>query len=188
MNYNNGDDPNIHHEPSDLLPDEILKKLNDLLEQLHWAGHTKQDSKIEIVYVAPGGQHVDTIQTQIIASPPTPISKGQGATVPTEPPPPEMMVKAVEQTMEKGYWWASTAWAVVYRLYQMKGYTGSIKQFVREVEDWPWKKGPIYPCTYDGVQKPIVSGRLTRTIDKWKEDGAMEQMQKLGLALLDLLN
>ena len=38
--------------------------------------------------------------------------------------------------MEEGYWWASTAWAVAYRIYQMEGFTGSIRQFVREVQEW----------------------------------------------------
>jgi hypothetical protein len=98
------------------------------------------------------------------------------------------MARAVERTMAQGFWWASTAWAVVYRVYQMKGYLGGIRQFVREVEEWPWQKKPIFPCNYDSVQKPIVGGKLMRTIDKWKDDGAMEQMQKLGQALFDLLN
>ena len=52
-----------------MLPAEVLKMLNELLEQQQRAGHTNNGSKIEIVYVAPGGQHVDTIQSQIIASP-----------------------------------------------------------------------------------------------------------------------
>ena len=43
---------------------------------------------------------------------------------------PEVMAKALERTMEEGYWWASTAWAVAYRIYQMEGFTGSIRQFV----------------------------------------------------------
>ena len=103
-------------------------------------------------------------------------------------PPSEAMARAVEKTMAQGYWWASTAWAVVYRVYQMKGYTGGIRQFVREVEEWPLQKKPLFPCTYDGIQKPIVSGKLMRTVDKWKDDGAMEQMQKLGKALFNLLN
>ena len=41
MNHINGDDPNIHHEPSDLLPAEILKMINELLEQLHELHNSK---------------------------------------------------------------------------------------------------------------------------------------------------
>ena len=60
----------------DMLPAEVLKMLNELLEQQQRAGHTNNGSKIEIVYVAPGGQHVDTIQSQIIASPCPPPTGG----------------------------------------------------------------------------------------------------------------
>ena len=44
----------------DQLPAEVLKMINELLEQLRQAGHTNQGSKFEFVYVAPGGQHVET--------------------------------------------------------------------------------------------------------------------------------
>ena len=43
-----------------MLPAEVLKMLNGLLEQMHRAGHINQGSKIEVVYVASGGQHVET--------------------------------------------------------------------------------------------------------------------------------
>ena len=40
--------------------EEALEFINRLLERLHQSGHTSQGSKIELVYVASGGQHVDT--------------------------------------------------------------------------------------------------------------------------------
>ena len=163
--------------------EDALVFINRLLERLHQADYINQGSKIEVVYVASGGQHVET-QINIGAHP----NEGSEKETKDNIPPPEAMTRAVERTMAQGYWWASTAWAVVYRVYQMKGYTGGIRQFVREVEEWPWQKKPIFPCNYDSVQKPIVGGKLMRTIDKWKDDGAMEQMQKLGQALFDLLN
>ena len=43
-----------------MLPAEVLKMLNGLLEQMHRAEHINQGSKIEVVYVASGGQHVET--------------------------------------------------------------------------------------------------------------------------------
>ena len=46
--------------------EDALEFINRLLERLHQAGHTNNGSKIEIVYVASGGQHVDTIQSQNI--------------------------------------------------------------------------------------------------------------------------
>ena len=44
----------------ELLPAEVLKLVNELLEHAHQKGHPNNGSKIEIVYVASGGQHVDT--------------------------------------------------------------------------------------------------------------------------------
>ena len=63
MKYKDEDPDNLGGL-GDLLPAEVLQKVNELLEQLHWTNHANQGSKIEFVYVASGGQHVDTIQTQ----------------------------------------------------------------------------------------------------------------------------
>ena len=59
MNHNEEEPENLGGL-GDLLPTEVLQKVNELLEQLHWTDHTNQGSKIEFVYVASGGQHVDT--------------------------------------------------------------------------------------------------------------------------------
>ena len=73
MKYKDEDPENLGGL-GDLLPAEVLQKVNELLEQLHWTDHTNQGSKIEFVYVASGGQHVDT---QIIASPCPPPNRLQ---------------------------------------------------------------------------------------------------------------
>ena len=62
--------------------EEALDFINRLLEQLHQADYTNHGSKIEVVYVASGGQHVDT-QINIGAYPqpqasPQPSPKGKG--------------------------------------------------------------------------------------------------------------
>ena len=58
-----------------VLPAEVLKMLNELLEQMHQADFTNHGSKIEVVYVASGGQHVET---QYISLTPNPSPKGEG--------------------------------------------------------------------------------------------------------------
>ena len=180
MKYNE-DDPDNLGGLGGMLPAEVLKMLNELLEQQHRTGHPNNGSKIEIVYVASGGQHVETIQSQNIYT-----NKRQS--VSEEPnsvtPPPGAMARAVEQTMAQGYWWASTAWAVVYRVYQMKGYMGGIRQFVREVEGWPFSGRLNHECNYDAVCKPIRSGRLAGTPDSWIKNGATAQYVKLAMALM----
>jgi hypothetical protein len=60
----------------DQLPAEVLKMISELLEQLRQAGHINQGSKVEFVYVASGGQHVET-QINIETHPrPLPIGRG----------------------------------------------------------------------------------------------------------------
>ena len=67
-----------------MLPAEVLKLLNELLERMNWAGHTNHGSKIEVVYVASGGQHVET-QINVGADHNTPLGKEKDAEPPTLP-------------------------------------------------------------------------------------------------------
>ena len=76
MKKRNEDEPENLGGLGDMLPAEVLKMLNDLLEQQHRTGHPNNGSKIEIVYVASGGQHVET---QVIASPWPPPKRGGNA-------------------------------------------------------------------------------------------------------------
>jgi hypothetical protein len=62
--------------------EEALEFINRLVERLHHAGHTNHGSKIEFVYVAPGGQHVET---QNINLTPGPSPKGEGKPLPSPP-------------------------------------------------------------------------------------------------------
>ena len=56
--------------------EEALGFINRLLERLHQADFTNHGSKIEVVYVASGGQHVET---QInVETRPHPLPKGRG--------------------------------------------------------------------------------------------------------------
>lgn len=65
MNYNNDEDS--------------LDELNRLLERLHQAGYDKHFSHLQIVYVSPGAQHVEKIETQRIeARPPSPLQRARG--------------------------------------------------------------------------------------------------------------
>lgn len=61
MNINSGED--------------LLALLNRLLEGLHQAGLTNFGSRLSIVYVASGAQHVDTVQNQYVQPHPSPLQK-----------------------------------------------------------------------------------------------------------------
>ena len=56
--------------------DEAIDFINRLLERMHQADFTNHGSKIEVVYVASGGQHVET-QINVETRPhPLPIGRG----------------------------------------------------------------------------------------------------------------
>ena len=62
--------------------EDALGFINRLLERLHQADFTNHGSKIEVVYVASGGQHVET---QVIAYP-QPLPKGREKASPRPSP------------------------------------------------------------------------------------------------------
>ena len=75
--------------------------------------------------------------------------------------------------------------AVVYRVWQMKGYMGSIKKFVGEVQ--LWQLDTDFVCNYDAVQKPIAEGKMIGSVERWEANGAAEQNILLAKTLLELL-
>ena len=193
MNHNE-EVPDFLGGLGDMLPADVLKKVNELLEQLHWKDKDYEGRPVFIY--APGSQYVDK-QFNIEAYP-RPLTKGKGAdgaenaSHPThhkggELPAPEAMVWAVEKTIKDGHWWGNVSWSVVYRIYQMKGYQGTVSQFVRDVSRWSFTMHIRYDCNDDAVGKPIRTGKISRSLDKWAEDGASSQFIILGEALMKAL-
>ena len=74
MNHNE-EVPDFLGGLGDMLPADVLKLLNELLEQLHRKDKDHQGSPVFIY--APGSQYVDK-QINIKASPPTPSPTGEG--------------------------------------------------------------------------------------------------------------
>ena len=174
----------------DMLPADMLKMVNELLERVHQADTGHQGNTVFIY--APGSQYVEK---QYITSPqpethpkthPGPPCVGREKSA-SELPAPETMVWAVERTIKDGHWWGNISWSVVYRIYQMKGYQGTISQFVRDVSRWPFTMHIRYDCNDDAVGKPIRTGKISRSLDKWAEDGASSQFIILGEALMKAL-
>ena len=88
MKKRNEDDPDNLGGLGGMLPAEVLKMLNELLEQQHRTGHPNNGSKIEVVYVASGGQHVET-QINIGAHP----NEGSEKETKDNIPPPDGWIK-----------------------------------------------------------------------------------------------
>ena len=157
MNHNE-EVPDFLGGLGDMLPADVLKKVNELLERVHRKDKDHQGSPV-FVY-APGSQYVD--KQFNIGAYPRPLPKGKGvdstatASHPAlhkggDLPAPEAMVWAVEKTIKDGHWWGNVSWSVVYRIYQMKGYQGTVSQFVRDVSQWPFTMQIRYDCNDDAV-------------------------------------
>ena len=191
MNYKDEDPDNLGGL-GDMLPAEVLKKVNELLEQMQRIGHTNNGNKIELVYVAPGAQIIQHLDSQIINqgvqgesfidrhTNEEDSSKNHQFCIPS----PEVMAKAVEKTIDDGLWAKGTCWSVVYVVYRILGYEGSVSDFVREVESWKFAKPMIYKCNRDSVGKPLRDKRMTYNLDKWLSNGVQKQFYILAIALL----
>lgn len=102
-------------------------------------------------------------------------------------PTPLQMCRAAERTQQMGLWWSKRSWAVVMRIYQIKGYKGGYTQFIEEVESWPYEIVMDFECNFDAIQKPLSQGLLDGMPDDWEKRGGMRQAARLGRALLKLL-
>lgn len=128
-------------------------------------------------------EHVDTVNFTLDGN-------GQfhfnnvGQTVMKKLPSPHQMVAAVEQVIIEGLWYADRSWAVVFRVYQIAGYKGSVSNFVREVLAWPWSK-PLECNPYDdAVTKPLRDGKMMSDVDDWEAEGVPSRNRVLAEALM----
>ena len=99
----------------------------------------------------------------------------------------EQMASAVETTLKAGLWWGNTAWSVVFRVMQMKGYKGSITQFIGIAENLALGKDFPYKCNMDAVSKPLRNGKISRDLERWQEDGAPKKYIILASSLKEEL-
>lgn len=97
------------------------------------------------------------------------------------------MVAACEKTKKEKLWWGNASWSVTYRIYCILGYKGSKESFIKEVEEWPFKKPFGYICNRHALGRPITSGKISRSLEKWAADGASIRQVKLGKRLMELL-
>lgn len=181
------DDPNgqegLGGQPS---PSEIISQMVDKLGELLHDHHGK-NGNITINYYNSVGQRIDSVTTQNFSSDKWFKTSYHSPVETAQRPAPEAVVRAVEKTASNGLWYASTSWAVVYRVCQIKGYKKGFSQFVRDVSTWPFTKQLPFECNFDAIQKPMTSGKLDGMPDSWRSQRAHEQMVRLGRALLDEL-
>lgn len=164
------------------MDDEMIKKLEERMKNRH------PDRSYN--FFSPVGQiieHVDTINFtmekdgtfhfenigQVNGVPQKPLPREKKATR-------EMMSRAAKLTLDGGYWKAMRSWSVVYVVYDIWGYKGSVTDFVTEVQGWPDDVTSRMPCNRDAVEKLKNKYHFSKDIKEWRQDGVPEQYCILG--------
>ena len=181
MNYN-GEDPEELGELGDVLPAELLKKLNVLLEQLHHAEHPHHGSNTINIY-ASGSQHVDTI----INFNGEGNRKEQGQVWSDE-----QIAQAIEAICGEGkaldtkQKWAGVQWLLRWEC----NYPARAKEFCERIARLPLRKDLAYKCDYRNIREFSTLSFLNedpRQINRVKysknDEAAFIQLKEVVVAL-----
>ena len=181
MNHNE-EVPDFLGGLGDMLPADVLEKLNQLLEMLHQTEGDKKGSTVINIY-AQGSQHVDT-QINIKASPPTPLRRARGvdssetASHSTRHKGGELeecIRQSIALLMEERYgdeplFNLQAHWQAVYRILVDKGYCRDsdfdgfdafIRRVMPEEVNKPYKKDSV---------RNINKTSFNKSFDRWRYD------------------
>ena len=86
----------------------------------------------------------------------------------------EMMSRAALLTLEGGYWKSQRSWSVIYEVYCIWGYKGSINDFLTEVNGWPDGVAQRMTCNRDAVEKLRNKYIFSKDISEWRANGIPE--------------
>ena len=168
--------------------EDALGFINRLLERLHQADFINHGSKIEVVYVASGGQHVET---QYISLTPNPSPKGEGnfkrrekgAAKPFKEDATERIRHCIALLMLEKYgeeplFNQQNHWQAVYRILVDKGYCrdsdfDGFDSFIRSV--MPEKVNKPYS---KGSLKQISQTDFVRPFSEWRYDVQTSKTRK----------
>lgn len=147
----NGEDLGELGGLGDVLPAEVLKKLNEVLERLHQADHHHGGNIINIY--ASGSQHVDRVENQYIDSPPRPLSfkEGERRAVYSD----EQIARAIEaicgdgKALDTKQKWAGVHWLLRWEC----NYPARPKEFCDRIATLPLPDNLAYKCDYRNIRE-----------------------------------
>ena len=102
--------------------EEALDFFNRLLDRLRQAGYDQHGSHFQLVYVAPGAQHVDTVQNQYLYPAPSPAPHRGGENVVDGKPAPADGTPATDRGGELPEVLATDGAMALWRKAQQAGY------------------------------------------------------------------
>ncbi len=136
----------------DLLPAEVLTKLNELLERLHQAEHPHHGSNVINIY-ASGSQHVDRVENQYIYALDRPLSReGVGTRADYSDVQIAHAITAIcgeglpLDTKQK---WAGVHWLLRWEC----NYPARAKEFCERIATLPLPKDLPYKCDYRNIRE-----------------------------------
>ena len=94
------------------------------------------------------------------------------------------IMKISKATMDLGFWKCDRSWGVVFQIWQIWGYKGTVSDFVTDINNRKEAKNLAYACTLNAVYKMVSKGRISRNLKQWRADGVLEPYCILG----DLVN
>ena len=156
--------------------EEGLEFINRLLERLHQAGYTNQGSKIELVYVASGGQHVETQINVGETLPGSPcLGREKGTEKSFKEDATERICQCITLLMQEKcgnepLFNQQNHWQAVYRILVDKGYCRDsdfdgfdafIRRVMPEEVNKPYKKDSVRNINKTSFNKPF---------DRWRYD------------------
>ena len=92
----------------------------------------------------------------------------------------EMMSRAALITLEGGYWKSQRSWSVIYEVYCIWGYKGSVNDFLVEANKWPDGVADKMTCNRDAVEKLRNKYIFSKDINDWRANGIPEPYCILG--------
>ena len=165
----------------DLLPTEVLQKVNELLEKLNWTDHTNHGSKIEVVYVASGAQHVETIHTQYLG---TPQSLSYSVNYPTD----EQLANAIssingkEKMLDEYQKWLGVCCYVSAKC----GYPIDLDACCRRLAVLPYKEPLEYMPQYKSIRVYATWNFVKAGFNSWADFKPNDQERNLFVKCRDV--
>ena len=183
MKKENVNDPDNLGGLGDLLPAEVLKKLNELLELLHQTGNKQQGSNNTLIYVAPGAQHVGTVQNQYLGAHPNPPKGREKRASETEKDAKALIRHCISLLMLERYgdeplFNQQSHWQAIYRILVDKGYCRDsdfdgfdifIRSVMPEEVNKPYRKESV---------KNISQTDFSKSFEQWRFDPETSKTRK----------